>query len=300
MSLATYVPMIGLFIDYVKYEKRLSVHTAKAYDTDLQQFQAYLQEHHSHIHPEQAESQVLREWIMSLANQGLSNLSINRKLASLKAFYKFLSYKAAIAIDPTEKLKSLRIKRKLPVFVRELELTQLLDEHAFADTFEGWRDKLVLELLYGTGIRLSELLGLQDHQINGHENTIKVLGKRNKERIIPYPRYLNPIIQQYQVHRNSLTTHPHGLLLVTKAGLPAYPMLVYNLVKKYLGTYTQADRHSPHVLRHTFATHLLNHGADLNAIKELLGHASLAATQLYTHNSLEKLKETFNQAHPRA
>jgi integrase/recombinase XerC len=292
--------MVGLFLDYIKYEKRLSVHTAKAYDTDLQQFQAYLQEHHPHVHPEQAASQILREWIMSLANQGLSNLSINRKLASLKAFYKFLSYKAHLAIDPTEKLKSLRIKRKLPVFVRELELTQLLDQHAFADTFEGWRDKLVLELLYGTGIRLSELLGLQDHQINSHENTLKVLGKRNKERIIPYPKYLNSIIQQYQVHRNSLTTNPPSLLLVTKAGLPAYPMLVYNLVKKYLSAYTQADRHSPHVLRHTFATHLLNHGADLNAIKELLGHASLAATQLYTHNSLEKLKENFNQAHPRA
>ncbi len=292
--------MIDSFIDYGMYEKRLSRHTTKAYQTDLKQFQAYLQQHYPSIQPAQATSKLLREWMMRLAHQGLNNRSINRKIASLKAFYKFLIYHEHTAVDPTKALKSLRLKRELPVFARESELTQLLDHYAFADSFEGWRDKLILELLYGTGIRLSELLHLQDQHINTYENTIKVLGKGNKERVIPYPKTLNSIIQAYQAHRNQAVPHSNGWLLVTNKGLPAYPMLVYKVVKKYLSTYTQADRHSPHILRHSFATHLLNHGAELNAIKELLGHQSLVATQLYTHNSLEKLKEVFNQAHPRA
>lgn len=292
--------MIALFIDYISYEKRLSNHTIQAYQIDLKQFCDYLQAQNTTIQPEQAESKNLRSWMMALANQGLSHASINRKLASIKAFYNFLCYKKLIAVDPTTKLKSLKVKRKLPVFLRETELLQLLDQHHFADTFEGSRDKLVLELLYGTGIRLSELLNLKDQHINLYENTIKVLGKRNKERIIPYPKNLGATIANYQAHRNKITTNQHGLLLVTVAGLPAYPMLIYKLVKKYLRAYTKADRHSPHILRHTFATHLLNHGADLNAIKELLGHKNLAATQLYTHNSLEKLKQAFAQAHPRA
>jgi integrase/recombinase XerC len=292
--------MVESFLDYIQYEKRVSPHTVRAYLTDLRQFQDYLARYQANIRPEEADFKILQAWIIGLSNQGLSSLSINRKLASLKAFYRFLSYKKQITKDPITLLKPLKTKRRLPVFVRETELTNLLDKHEFADTFEGWRDRLILELLYGTGIRLSELLNLQDAHINHHDHNIKVLGKRNKERMIPYPKYLSAIIHHYQAHRSKLITHQTSLLLVTQSGLPAYPMLIYKTVKKYLQAHTQADRYSPHVLRHTFATHLLNKGADLNAIKDLLGHKSLAATQLYTHNSLEKLKEIFKQAHPRA
>jgi integrase/recombinase XerC len=292
--------MVGLFIDYLKYEKKVSLHTVQAYTIDLRQFQSYLKNYCKDILPEKADASTLGLWLMDLAHQGLSNTSINRKLASIKAFYKFLNYKKYLTKDPSLQLKSLKTKKRLPVFIREEELLRLLDQYPFPNTFEGWRERLVLELLYGTGIRLSELLTLKDLDINLYEHTIKVLGKRNKERIIPYPKSISGIIQNYQIHRNKFINNQSDYLLVANSGLQAYPMLIYKLVKKHLSTYTEADRYSPHVLRHTFATHLLNKGADLNAIKELLGHESLAATQVYTHNSLEKLKEIFKQAHPRA
>ena len=292
--------MIAAFINYLAYERRLSKHTSQAYHTDLKQFSAYLQHYSPATQVEKATPKALRAWIVTLADEGLSNRSINRKIASLRAFYGFLCTQAYICTDPTVKLKTLKVKRSLPVFLRAPELLRLLDHHDFADTFEGWRDKLVLELLYGTGIRLAELLHLQDQDIHRYDGTIKVLGKRNKERTIPFPKHLAQVIERYQAHRDRITTSPQGLLLVTATGAPGYPMLVYKIVRKYLSAYTKADRHSPHVLRHTFATHLLDNGADLQAIKELLGHESLAATQLYTHNSLEKLKQVFAQAHPRA
>ncbi|MEM7055569.1 MAG: tyrosine-type recombinase/integrase [Bacteroidota bacterium] len=290
----------ALFTNYLSCERRLSEYTVKAYYTDLKQFFAYLQRYSPTAQVEKADHTALRAWIVALANHGLSNRSINRKIASLKAFYKFLRSKGYNHANPTAKLKALKIKRGLPIFFREPELLRLLDHHDFADTFEGWRDKLVLELLYGTGIRLGESLSLRDQDINLHDSTLKILGKRNKERILPFPKYLRQVIEQYQAHRDATTCSQQGLLLVTTTGAPCYPMLVYKIVKKYLSIYAKADRHSPHILRHTFATHLLNNGADLNSIKELLGHKSLATTQLYTHNSLEKLKQVFAQAHPRA
>ena len=292
--------MIAAFIDHLVYERRLSKHTSQAYYTDLQQFFAYLQHHLPAVQAAQASPQVLRAWMVYLADKGLSSRSINRKVASLRAFYRFLYSRAYIQTEPTVKLKTLKVKKSLPIFLRAPELLRLLDHHEFADTFEGWRDKLVLELLYGTGIRLSELLHLQDRNIYLYGGTIKVLGKRNKERTIPFPQHLVQIIERYRMHRDKAATNPQGLLLVTAKGAPGYPMLVYKIVKKYLSAYTNADRHSPHVLRHTFATHLLDKGADLKAIQELLGHESLAATQLYTHNSLEKLQQVFAHAHPRA
>ena len=176
----------------------------------------------------------------------------------------------------------------------------MLDEHRFENTFEGWRDKLVLELLYGTGIRLTELLTLRDEAINLYNGTLRVWGKGNKERTIPFPKSLRQIIERYRSFRAMKISHHSGLLLVTATGESCYPMLIYRLVSKYLRAYTHADRYSPHVLRHTFATHLLNKGADLKAIKDLLGHESLTTTQLYTHHSLKKLQEVFKQAHPRA
>ena len=292
--------MIAAFIDHLVYERRLSKHTSQAYYTDLQQFFAYLQRHLPAVQAAQASPQVLRAWMVYLADKGLSSRSINRKVASLRAFYRFLYSRAYIQTEPTVKLKTLKVKKSLPIFLRAPELLRLLDHHEFADTFEGWRDKLVLELLYGTGIRLSELLHLQDQNIYLYGGTIKVLGKRNKERTIPFPQHLVQIIERYRMHRDKAATNPQGLLLVTAKGAPGYPMLVYKIVKKYLSAYINADRHSPHVLRHTFATHLLDKGADLKAIQELLGHESLAATQLYTHNSLEKLQQVFAHAHPRA
>ena len=292
--------MIANFIQYLTSEKRLSEHTIRAYETDLKQFASHLCALSSDKRLEEATNQTLRTWIVALAQQGLNNHSINRKIASVKSFYRFLRVKAYITVDPTLQLSTLRTSKSLPVFLKEQELLNLLDQHSFEDTFEGWRDKLVLELLYGTGIRLAELLGLCDAAVNLYDNTIRVRGKRNKERTIPFPKSLRQVIEQYRRHRAIIINGHSKLLLVTATGAPCYPMLVYRLVSKYLRTYTHADRYSPHVLRHTFATHLLIKGADLNAIKDLLGHESLATTQLYTHYSFKKLQEVFKQAHPKA
>lgn len=292
--------MIAVFTRYLVSEKRLSPNTISAYETDLKQCTSYLYTLTPHSSLEQATCQALRSWIVTLAQKGLGNRSINRKIASIKSFYKFACAKALIAKNPSLQLSTLRLKKKLPVFLRAQELLRLLDQHFFEDTFEGWRDKLVLELLYGTGIRLAELMGLHEEAVDLYDNTISVLGKRNKERTIPFPKSLRQVIEQYRIHK-AATIHNHNrLLLVTTTGAPCYPMLVYRLVNKYLRAYTHADRYSPHVLRHTFATHLLNKGANLNAIKDLLGHESLATTQLYTHHSFKKLQEVFQQAHPRA
>lgn len=292
--------MILEFTRYLTSERRLSQHTVRAYETDLEQYASFLHTSVPGSLLEASTSQTLRMWIVTLAQEGLSNRSINRKIASLKAFYKFLHTQAHIASNPALQLNALRLKKSLPVFLKEKELLNLLDNHAFEDTFEGWRDKLVLELLYGTGIRLAELLSLRDEAVNLYDGTISVWGKGNKERTLPFPKSLRQVIEQYRCHRATRIKHHSRLLLVTAAGKPCYPMLVYRLVNKYLRTYTHADRYSPHIIRHTFATHLLNKGADLKAIKDLLGHKSLATTQLYTHHSLKKLQEVFKQAHPRA
>ena len=292
--------MIAIFIQYLTNEKRLSRHTVRAYETDLRQCTTHLNSLSPNHTLEKVTHQALRTWIVVLAQQGFSNRSINRKIASVKAFYKFLRTKTYTTQDPTLQLYALKTPKNLPIFLKEQELLKLLDEHPFKDTFEGWRDKLVLELLYGTGIRLAELLGLRDTAINLHDNIIRVFGKRNKERIIPFPKCLKQIIEQYRRHRATVIDSPSDLLLVTATGAPCYPVLIYRLVNKYLRTYTHADRYSPHVLRHTFATHLLTKGADLNAIKDLLGHESLATTQLYTHHSFKELQGVFKQAHPKA
>jgi integrase/recombinase XerC len=291
--------MLDTFINYLTYERRLSQHTIVAYQTDLTQLSTYLQNQFQLMEPHQATHKMLRDWVMELARKGLDNRSINRKIATLRAFYGFLCAKQLASKNEATHLKGLKIKRVLPVFLREQELIHLLDNHPFPDTFEGWRDKLVLELLYSTGIRLRELLELQDASINFYERTIRIIGKRNKERILPLPKHILSIVERYLAHRQTITSIPCRLF-ITAGNKPCYPMLIQRLVKQHVGSYTQADRHSPHVLRHTFATHLLNHGAELQAIKELLGHATLAATQVYTHNSMDKLKQVFLQAHPRA
>mmetsp|Transcript_10281 Transcript_10281/g.23758 ORF Transcript_10281/g.23758 Transcript_10281/m.23758 type:complete len:312 (-) Transcript_10281:437-1372(-) len=294
------VTMIDGFEKYMSTERNLSKHTVQAYTKDLKQYECYLRTFFPEHPLEKANQSTIRAWMVTLAQQGLSNRSINRKIASLKAFYRFSSGKAYIAKDPTLLLKTLRVKRKLPVFLKRQELLTLLDRHPFKDNFIGWRSKLVLELLYGTGIRLSELLTLRDEAVDLYNGTIRVQGKRSKDRLIPFPKSLRKVIEKYRYHRAATIRNHNELLLVTAKGAPCYPMLVYRLVNKYLRAYTQAEQHSPHVLRHTFATHLLHNGANLKAIKDLLGHENLATTQLYTHHSFKKLQEVFKQAHPRA
>ncbi len=293
--------MIESFLKYLKYEKRYSQHTIISYQTDLESFRLFLSDFDPDITIEKAEHAIVRAWVVSLMDQQISPRSVNRKLSSLRSFYKFLISRDIISQNPLQKQKVLKTNKQLPGFVNENDMVKMLEEGDFGDDFEGWRDRLVLELFYGTGIRLSEILHLKAGDINFFENQIKVTGKRNKQRVIPFTRNLRLIIENYNSKKNDLFgNNDLSPLIVTTKGEPCYPMIIYRIVRKYLDQYTTLDKRSPHIIRHTFATHLLNKGADLNAIKDLLGHSSLAATQVYTHNSLEKIKQVFNQAHPKA
>lgn len=299
--------MIELFLKYLQYEKRVSPHTALAYKNDLDQFNQFLTEKYE-AHPLEAASYgMIRSWIITLTEAELQASSVNRKIASLKAFYKFLMREQTISKNPMQKIRVLKTQKRLPSFVNETEINEALDYKEFrkekkewSDSLEDWRTRLILELFYATGIRLSELIHLQENRINLHDRTIKVLGKRNKERIVPFPPGIVSILKAYKAVRNrEVKMKDHGLLLVTDTGEPCYPMMVYRIVKQHLKD-TGSHKTSPHVLRHTYATHLLNKGAEINAVKDLLGHSSLAATQVYTHNSMEKIKKAFDQAHPKA
>ena len=289
--------MIESFLKYLKFEKRFSRHTLVSYQTDLSQFKEFLSAFNST--PETATHIDVRAWIVSLVENQKNARSINRKIATLRSFYKFLLKRETIATDPSSRIKVLKTAKRLPQFVKQSELDILLDQFDFKDSLNGWRDRALLEVLYGTGIRLSELVNLEEKDINLNSQTIKVLGKRNKERIIPFSNGLKGVIVNYMNAKKGLNTKNNSFLITNK-GEKVYPELVYRIVKKYLKNYTSSDKTSPHVLRHTFATHLLNKGADLNAVKDLLGHSSLAATQVYTHNSMEKIKKVFEQAHPKA
>ena len=288
------------FFKYLQYEKRYSKHTVRSYATDLSQFFNFLESEFPDVQPEDAEHYQLRGWIVKLMEEKLDPRSVNRKISTLRAYYKFLLKREIIVSNPTVKLKVLKRSAKLPRFVKEDDMMALLERVEYENSFTGKRDQLVLELLYGTGIRLSELLGLKEIDIHFGKSEIKVLGKRNKERIIPLTPSLSDLTREYIRYKKETLPGADDVLIVKDNGKAAYPMLVYRTVKKYLGLFTTLDKRSPHILRHTFATHLLNKGAELNAVKELLGHANLAATQVYTHNSLEKLKEVHKQAHPKA
>lgn len=293
--------MTDSFIKYLRFEKRVSPHTITAYENDLLQFQNFININFSGETIGQATYAIVRAWIVQLVESELSPTSVNRKIASLRSFFKFLLREEHIVKDPMMKIKPLKTSKRLPTFVKEPDMVKVLDHLVFENTLEGWRDKLVLELFYATGIRLSELINLKDSQIDLRNRTIKVLGKRNKERVIPFSAGLVSIIENYRSVRNrEVQTKEHGLLFVTDSGEPCYPQMIYRTVRRYLDSFTTTDKRSPHVLRHTYATHLLNKGAEINAVKELLGHTSLAATQVYTHNSLDKLKKVFEQAHPKA
>jgi len=291
--------MVETFLKYLSFEKRYSVHTVGAYKKDLSQFTQYLKSDFELDDLVEARHTHLRGWIVSLMETELSPKSVNRKIATLKSLYKFLLAREYVDVNPASKLKPLKTAKSLPTFIKEDEISALLDRVEFTDDFEGKRDKLLLELFYATGMRLSELTGLKDSDVSVHNSTLKVLGKRNKERIIPIPETLVLLTEDYKKKKSEVGMLSEFLIL-TDAGEKAYPMFIQRKVKTYLQAVTTLSKKSPHVLRHSFATHLLNKGADLNAVKDLLGHTSLAATQVYTHNSIEKLKSAFDQAHPKA
>lgn len=295
------------FFQYLKFEKRVSPHTLCAYQNDLRQFSDFIKQHdldfisarHSHI----------RLWAIELLDRGAGPKTVNRKLSGLRSFYKFLQSEQITKKNPMLLVRALKVPARLPVVIEEQKMDGLLDgvtkdkngDDLFTTDFEGIRNRLIIELLYGTGMRLSELVQLKETDFYVYEQSVKVLGKRNKERIIPVNPSLQSLVKQYLVEKKSKNFGNNSLtLIVTNEGKDTYPKFIYRIVKYCLNQISASQKNSPHTLRHTFATSLLNHGADLNAIKELLGHASLAATEVYTHNSAERLKTIYKQAHPKA
>lgn len=292
--------LVASFFSYLQYEKRYSPHTLLAYQTDLEQFEDYLTVTYQTSDFAAVNYQMLRSWIFTLATEELKARSIARKVACLKSFYKFLHKHGHVDTNPASRLKTPKIEKRLPAFVEEKNMVVLLDQLVFPEGFEGLRDKMMLEMLYGTGIRLSELINIKEADYNKYDKTLRVLGKGNKERIIPIHLTLHNSLMSYLEIRQSQFGAAEDFMFLTDAGKQMYPVFVQRLTKKYIGSVSTVEKKSPHVLRHSFATHLLNHGADLNAIKEMLGHSSMAATQVYTHNSLEKLKQAHEKAHPKA
>ncbi|MEB2779441.1 tyrosine-type recombinase/integrase [Algoriphagus sp. C2-6-M1] len=294
--------MIDSFVNYLEFEKKASPHTVDAYRRDLTQFEEFVALSFEINEISEAQHPALRAWVIDLVDRGLSTTSVNRKIATLRSYYKFLLRSRIISKDPTYKLKGLKNPKKLPEFVQEDAIKSVLDENVYEPTFEGQRDKMVMEFLYLTGVRLSELIGLQWSDINLIEDAVKVLGKRKKERIIPITKGLKQNILLYKkvFEERFSKVSQSDYFIVSNKQKQSYPMMIFRIVRQYLDLFAQTSKRSPHVLRHTFATHLLNKGADLNAVKDLLGHANLAATQVYTHNSMEKLKAVFEQAHPKA
>jgi integrase/recombinase XerC len=284
------------FLQYLQFEKRLSNHTLVAYTNDLSQFFTYLNTTYEIKNISEVNYSIIRSWIVSLMEQKISSRSVNRKISTLKTFYKYLLRQNIVVENPMLKILSPKTSKRLPVFVEKDNMDTLLDNITFGNDFEGIRNKLILELFYATGIRLSELINLKEINVDLGLCQLKVLGKRNKERIIPFANELKRSIEKYLKIKVNTTEER---LLVTKNGKKLSEKFVYLLVNNYLSQVTTIDKKSPHILRHTFATHMLNNGADLNAIKELLGHANLSATQVYTHNTVEKLKNIHKQAHPR-
>lgn len=288
------------FIDYLQLEKKYSNHTVVAYKKDIQRFGQFCLEEYDEQDIDGVPYAFIRNWIVHLADVGLTNRSINRKISSLNAYYKFLQKIGNLGQSPLVKHRALKTEKKIEIPFSELEMERVLAEIPFSEDFEGVRDKLIIELLYGTGIRRAELVNLKVADLNFASNCIKVLGKRNKERIIPLLPKITNLIKTYLTCRSELETIKDvEFLLLTPRGAKIYETLVYRSINKYFSMVSPKVKRSPHVLRHTFATHLLNKGADLNAVKELLGHASLASTQVYTHNSIAELKKAHLKAHPR-
>lgn len=295
---------IQSFIDYLKFEKRYSTHTIISYHNDLLAFYAYLKETFGDHQLGEISPAFIRSWLADLKGKKLTSKSINRKISSLRSYFKYYLKRGAITAIPTLNVVAPKIGKRLPAFMKETEAMQLLDTLNIST--EDWKTlnaKMLISLFYATGMRLSELITLKERQLDTARSQIRVVGKGNKERIIPVSQQMMQTIQDYRDQKRKKFENNGEILLVllvTEKGKRLYPKYAWLLVNKYLGQATTLDKKSPHVLRHSFATHLMNNGADLNAVKELLGHASLAATQVYTHNTIEKLKDVHKKAHPRA
>jgi len=289
------------FLQYLQIEKRYSPHTVRSYMNDLDQFYLFLSSQLLPENPLTVTSHDIRAWIVSMLEDGYSTVSIHRKISCLRVFYRFLRKEGHLKIDPLQKVVLPKRKKSLPVFVEEAALDSLLDNNNFAEGYDGIRDRTIIEMLYLTGMRRAELINLRINDVDLNEATVRVTGKRNKQRIIPLVQSFLPRLAEYlKFRREAGVREINDWFFITSKGNKLYDKYVYNVVNRYLEMVTTVDKKSPHILRHTFATHMLNRGADLNSIKELLGHASLSATQVYTHNTFEKLKKIYKQAHPRA
>lgn len=289
------------FIHYLQFEKRYSAHTVRSYRDDLSQFGLYLEQTFGSVVLKEISPSYIRSWLASLKDQDISSRSITRKISTLKSFFKFHLKTGALEQTPMTHIHIPKSSKRLPVFVSEKEIDNLFTLIEFPDSWQGRTDRLLLSVFYNTGIRLSELINLREDKLDFSRGAVKVLGKGNKERIIPISPALVSSMKDYLLEKkNRLGNSGLPWLFVNEKGKKLYPKYVYLAVKKYLGAITTIDKKSPHVLRHSFATHLANGGADLNSVKELLGHSSLAATQIYTHNSIERLKEVYKNAHPKA
>jgi len=287
------------FIRYISFEKRYSQHTLKAYLNDLTAFTVFLNKDFELEKPEEATQDMIRTWVMQMMDEGYTPRSLNRKISTLKSFYRYLYKEGRIKNNPMSNISLLKTPKPLPVYFEKGQINDYLDEPVDDKDFPALRDKLVIDLLYSAGLRESELTDLKESSVNFASGTLKVLGKRNKERIIPLSKKMMERIGKYLEKKNRTFQNLSPYLIVTNKGEQSYPKLIFRIVDKELKALS-ASKKSPHILRHTFATHMLNNGADLNTIKELLGHANLSATQIYTHNSIEQLKSIYIKAHPRA
>jgi len=290
---------LNAFLAYLQFEKRYSLHTITAYSNDLVQFFDFVETQYEAIPFTQITGTIVRSWLANMKEEEMTGKTLNRKISSLKSFFKYQIQQGNLAKSPMGTVISPKVNKRLPAFVAENDMEQLLTNLEFAEGWKGYTEKMVIQLFYATGMRLSELINCKENHLDISKRIIKVLGKGNKERILPISPELAQALKRYIAEKptTALAT-PH--LFVTEKGKPLQPRAVYSFVKFYLSQVTTLQKKSPHVLRHSFATHLMNNGADLNAVKELLGHASLAATQVYTHNTIEKLKEVFAKAHPKA
>ena len=288
------------FLDYLQYERNYSEETIKSYREDLRQFEEFAREEIGDSAPSEVKAELVREWIVSLMDRGYTSTSINRKLSSLRSFYKFLLRKGEVAVNPLQKITGPKNKKPLPAFLRESDMDRLLDEVDFGEGFKGCRDHMIIEMFYATGVRLSELIGLDNKDVDFSSSLIKVTGKRNKQRLIPFGEELKIAMTEYVDVRNEAVPVRTDAFFVRENGERLSRSIVENLVKRNLSKVVTLKKRSPHVLRHTFATTMLNHDAELGAIKELLGHESLATTEVYTHTTFEELKKEYNLAHPRA
>lgn len=289
------------FLDFLQYQKRYSSHTITSYQNDLTAFHQFIANQYPQTTVAQIKTAYIRTWLAHLKEAGITSKTINRKIAALRSYFKFLLKKEVVQVNPVATIIGPKVPKRLPQFVDELAMKTLTETDGYSEGFKGLTEQLIIALLYNTGMRKAELISLYDYSVDFSNAAIKLLGKGKKERIVPISSAIVTLIKQYIGEKKKLfgnTETPY--LIVSQKGTKIDPKEVYNVVKKYLSLVTTINKKSPHVLRHSFATHLMNNGADLNAVKELLGHSSLAATQIYTHNSIEKLKDVFNKAHPKA